>query len=249
MDYFDRPGLSFHQLKDLGTISPDYYYRAHVTKEIQRPTSAGMAFGTAVHAAVLEPERYAELVTICPPEFVTPSGGLSTAKAAKEWRDSLPEKACILSPFDHARAQHCADRVRKNHLAKKILHDARTETDYTTALAPGVAGKCKIDIIDSTGAVWDLKTIKNLDDIVDHAQDYCYIEQVDWYAATTFSGFGGLIVVESEEPHRVAVVHVGHGRQAQARKRWQAWLEKYQECQAQGVWPNDPLEPIVIYDL
>ncbi len=249
MNYFDRPGISFHQLKDLGTVSPEFYYRSHVTKELGRSSSANMAFGTAVHAAILEPEKYQELVTICPAEFTTPGGALSTAKAAKEWRESLPPFACVLTAFDHARAQYCAERVRKNPLAQQMLKGATVESEHIMELAPGIMGKAKIDIVDSNKAVWDLKTIKSLDDIKDHCRDFCYVEQIDWYAKQTDNGFGGMLFIESEEPHRVALVHAAHGLQEQARKRWQGWLTKYIECQASGEWPNDPLEPIILHDL
>ncbi len=249
MSYFDRPGLSFHSLKDLGTISPEYYYRRHVTKELAGFSSANMAFGTAVHAAILEPDTYQEQVTIAPAEFITPGGALSTAKAAKEWRESLPPYACVLTPFDHARAQYCAERVRNNPLARKILANAAFETEHTREIGFGIQSKCKVDIIDATKAVWDLKTIKSLDDITDHARDFCYVEQIDWYAYLTGGTSGGLLVVESEEPHRVAMVCAGNGLQEKARTRWQGWLAKYQECQIAGEWPNDPIEPIILHDL
>ncbi len=252
VNYFDKPGLSFHALKDLGTVSPEYYYRANVTKEIMRLTNAGMSFGTAVHAVILEPDSYPDLVTICPPEHLTPSGELSTKKETKAWRESLGHRACILSPFDDARCRHIAAKVRANKYAVSILKDAITESEHTCEIAPGVTVKAKVDLIDTGRKVWDLKTIKSLDSIKDHARDFAYLEQIDWYAAvlTRSTGMkyepGGLLVVESEEPHRVAIVTAGAWIYAEARKRWLSWLDRYCECQMSGVWPNDPTEPIVI---
>lgn len=246
MRYFDQPGLSFHALKDLGTISPGYYYRRHVTKELAGYSSKSMDFGTAVHIAVLEPERFTSEIIICPAEFITPGGELSTKKEARTWRESLDPYAIVLSPFDAARAQHMASRVRAHHSASSILFEARCEQEVFTTRAHSISVKAKIDIIDSTHAVWDLKTIKNLDDIKQQVRDLHYVEQVTWYADLAEGHPGGLIVIESDEPHRVQMVLFTPEAVAMAITRWRSWLDQYSTCQETGDWFNDPHDPLII---
>jgi hypothetical protein len=53
-DYFKQPGMSFHQLKDLATISPRYYQRKYMLGEIKDGDKDSYRMGRLVHAAVLE---------------------------------------------------------------------------------------------------------------------------------------------------------------------------------------------------
>jgi len=245
MHYFDRPGLSFHALKDLGTKSPFYFYKRHVTKEIPGFSSASMNFGTAVHAATLEPQTYREQVTVCPAEHLTPSGELSSKAATREWRKLLPPYACIIGPYDYALAIHMARRVRENPLAAAILDGSTCEQGVATNVL-GTPSKAKIDIIARDGSVWDLKTIKSLDAVAQQVRDFGYIEQIDWYGSINGTRAGGLIFIESEEPHRVLVASPDAGALLKARARWAVWLATYQVCQSTGDWPNDPTEKLII---
>ncbi len=248
MNYHDRPGLSFHKLKDLGTVSPDYFYRSHVTKEIPPRESDSMDFGTAVHCATLTPHLMESEVVVCPAEFTTPGGAVSSSKAARAWRDGLPPRTVVLSAFDMGRAQHMSALVRAHPVASMLLKGAECETEHFVERLPSITVKAKIDIIAAGDrGVWDLKTIKSLSFIRSHVRDYFYAEQIDWYShMITSKPAGGLIMIESEEPHRVAIVTFAQDLLDAARTRWGAWLDTYTECQTAGVWPNDPSDIITL---
>lgn len=60
--------------------------------------SPAMAYGTALHTFLLEPHRYGIEIAVAPHELLTASGGLSTAKAAREWIEALPEGQTVITP-------------------------------------------------------------------------------------------------------------------------------------------------------
>ena len=81
----DKPihsGLSYSGINDL-LISPLRYWARHIDakREIKPPTHA-MQFGSATHAAVLEPERFDALYC---QQFVPPEGCLITADDLRGW--------------------------------------------------------------------------------------------------------------------------------------------------------------------
>jgi hypothetical protein len=76
-------GLNWSTLKHI-LVSPRAYLHALHSKV--EPTPA-MAFGTAVHLAILEPAEFARVATVVPAEYLTGSGAISTAKAAKEFAE------------------------------------------------------------------------------------------------------------------------------------------------------------------
>lgn len=59
-DYFKEPGLSFSGMKDLA-VSPLRYWYLHVRPDREpREATDEMVFGTALHCATLEPNRFTE---------------------------------------------------------------------------------------------------------------------------------------------------------------------------------------------
>ncbi len=57
-EYYSLPGLSASGMKDL-EVSPLRYWYKHVNPErIEEPPTAAMRFGTALHCAVLEPDKF-----------------------------------------------------------------------------------------------------------------------------------------------------------------------------------------------
>ena len=241
-DYFSSPGLSFHQLKDLATVSPRYYQRRHVTKEIADGDRDALRLGRLVHLAVLEPAIFADVPQV-PGEHLTPSGGLSTKAATREWQAQLTGRD-YGTPDELELCRQLQAAVRGHSLARLILDQSQVEVE-TRWDRDGVACKAKADIIrapsrEIPGEVWDLKTTRRLDGIVRECREYGYAEQLAWYADAYQVAVGGLIVVEKEPPHRVLIIQFDVDVIAQARERVASWLGLYRACLESGQWPNDP---------
>lgn len=256
-NYFQKPGLSFHQLKDFADVSPAYYHGRHVTKTIEGHSSASMDLGNCVHLLVLEgTEAFAKGTAILPDAFLTPSGAASTKKEAQEWVATA--RAAGLKVITKAQYDLCyrlAANIATHPTAKKILDDSLNESEVHHQLVCDghqVAVKAKIDIIDARSRVWDLKTIRSLDDVREHAKKYRYVEQLCWYAhlltvsKKSAHEVGGMIFAETEGQERVLIVEASGDAIEIARNRNEQWLGNFVDCLDTGRWPNNPNCPLVI---
>jgi hypothetical protein len=235
-DYFKKPGLSFHQLKDCATVSPLYYYRRYISGELPGPDSDAMRVGRIVHLAALEPDKFAT-VPVVPAEHLTPSGGLSTKAATRVWLESLPSRD-FSTPEELAMCGKLADAVRKHPEVAPLLVGGQVEVEGFVDF-DGVGVKARADLI-AGGGVWDLKTTRNLDTCVAEARDLGYVEQLAWYARVFQCHVGGLIMVEKAEPFRCMVLRFAGDAIRRARARNDAWLNLYRSCLGSGIWPNNP---------
>ena len=246
-DYFKKPGLSFHQLKDLAIVSPRWYQRKYIIGEIQDGDKDSYRIGRLVHMAVLEPEKFAAVPTV-PAEHLTPSGALSTKAPTREWLASLPNRD-FGTPDELALCRRLQEAVMGNTEAATIVNQSDVEVELFREI-DGVNVKAKADLIRKAftgrGQVWDLKTSKKLDDIARECREYGYVEQLAWYARLYDVMPGGLIVVEKEEPYRVIVVRFAEDAYVKARTKLAGWMGLYKTCVETGTWPNDPLYPITL---
>jgi hypothetical protein len=113
-EYHARPGVSASMLKSMArgwrTFEAEY-----ITKTAPRKESAAMALGTAVHTALLEPERFAAEYVACPDECSD-----RRTKAYKEWAASV-DGASVLTADDAKTIDAIRESVRRDDFASKLL--------------------------------------------------------------------------------------------------------------------------------
>jgi hypothetical protein len=113
-EYHARPGVSASMLKSMArgwrTFEAEY-----ITKTALRKESAAMALGTAVHAALLEPDRFASEYVVCPPECSD-----RRTKAYKEWSASVGD-ALVLSADDAEIISAISESVARDEFASQLL--------------------------------------------------------------------------------------------------------------------------------
>jgi hypothetical protein len=256
-NYFKKPGLSFHQLKDFADVGPAYYHGRHVTKTIDGHSSGSMDLGNCVRLLVLEgPDAFAKGTAILPDAFLTPSGAASIKKEAQEWIATA--RAAGLKVITKEQADLCHRlyvNIYKHPTSSALLTSSENEVELSHQLnwnGHQIAVKAKIGIIDSANYVWDLKTIRNLDDVREHVKKYRYVEQLCWYSfLLTLSknseyNVGGMIFAETEGQERILIVEASADALEVARNRNEQWLNDFVDCLDSGMWPNDPSCPIVI---
>lgn len=237
--YFDKPGLSFHQLRDFQK-SPRYYYRKHIQKVIKDDERPAYALGRAVHCLTLEGKAAFDTRFVCvPPEYLTPTGMVSTSKEAKAWKEA--QTCDILSPSDYTLVQTMAERVKSHSIAAGMLANGKPEVEcYTTRSGMEVKGKADwISEHDAYGkTVIDLKTCADLDSFAEDAKEYGYDMQMAWY--TDLFGCTGhyLIAVEKSEPHRVGVYYFGADRMALAAAKCMRLMSEYVVCKLADTWQD-----------
>jgi len=113
-EYHARPGVSASMLKSMASGWRNFEAE-YITRTALRKESAAMALGTAVHAALLEPEAY-----MCEYIAVPDSCSDRRTKAYKEWAENNKDKK-VLSPVELRTIECIAKATVDNQIADKLL--------------------------------------------------------------------------------------------------------------------------------
>jgi hypothetical protein len=231
--YHELPGLNWSRLKYV-LESPRAYRHAVDNPPSETPA---MAFGTAVHMAVLEPERAAVELITAPPEYLTATGLLSTAKAAKDWIGTLPADAIVLTPAQRIAidtvCKHLAEHAGAKewlalaHHREHVLTWKENLSVLKTKSVVGISGDpdtvntvdCKA-CVDAwgNGLLLDVKTWSprgrfSPQGFMREALSRKYLGQLGWYfrgleAAGQPVQRMGWVVIQSTAPHDVMVLEL-----------------------------------------
>jgi len=236
-EYQGSRSLSISALKNMRRSPLHYRYRLdHPQKQ-----TAAMALGTATHAAILEPERFAL-------EYVVWDGARRTGK---EWDAFVAASGSskILSAKEHDAVLCMSVAVRSNRYAAMYLETGAAEV--TMGWADDVTGfdcKGRADWITKDGSadvLVGLKTAKDCRPIPFGNQAARLGYHLQW--AFYFDGFYTIhgkeprvveIVVENEEPHDCAVYVIGEDVLEAGRLEYRRLLDRVAECEMSGNWPG-----------
>jgi hypothetical protein len=237
--------VNFSTLKAFGRTP------AHAKHELDFPTEAtpAQAMGDAVHAAILEPERFAR-------EYIgAPKVDRRTALGKSVWAEfesGHPGKV-RLSHGEYADAVAMRDAVwQRNGLPKALLAcDGFSERSFVwTHPATGLMCKRRCDRMltwSMYSVVLDVKTVRSAE-IHAFSRDvanYQYHVQAAWY----LDGLATIaplerrwlwLLIEKEPPHLTRVLEPTERLLAQARASYHAWLLQYRAARESGVWPGYP---------
>lgn len=214
-NYHHLPGLNWSRLKYV-LESPRAYRHAVDNPPSETPA---MAFGTAVHMAVLEPERAAVELITAPPEYLTATGLLSTAKAAKDWIGTLPADAIVLTPAQRIAIDTVCKHLAEHAGAKEWLALAHHREHVLTWQETSAKIDCKA-CADAwgNGLLLDVKTWSprgrfSPQGFMREALSRKYLGQLGWYfrgleAAGQPVQRMGWVVIQSAAPHDVMVLEL-----------------------------------------
>jgi hypothetical protein len=113
-DYRKRPGVSASMLKSMAR-GWRTFEAEHITKTAPRKESAAMALGTAVHTALLEPERFEAEYVVCPAACSD-----RRTKAYKEWSATVDDRE-VITADDAATIEAIRKSVEADVVAKQLL--------------------------------------------------------------------------------------------------------------------------------
>jgi hypothetical protein len=233
MNYHDRPEVSATMLKSMAQ-GWRTFEAEHVTKAAPRKESAAMALGTAIHAALLEPHKYAADYVVCPSDCSD-----RRTKAYKEWAAAIGDKKILTrDEFDIATA------ISKQCDASKLIRE--------TLAMPGqrepeiywrerdVDCRAKIDLL-GVGVVVDVKTTQDARprQFARSAKDYGYDLQSAHYLAGTKAEAFIFLACETSPPFRVRLYELHWQDISDAQSRRDELLDQYRERLATGDWSED----------
>lgn len=225
---------------DLIAKSPAHL-RASLDGAPRKPTPA-TEFGTAVHAAVLEPDTLAVRPKL---DRRTKAGKTAAKEFAATANDSTATGMLFVDEDTYSRAMAARDGVMRHPTARRLLDDGIPEQ---TALGEiyGIEVKCRPDWYrPSAGVIVDLKTTADAspDAFARSCANYRYHVQAAWYldvceAAGIEAHAFVFIAVESSPPYEAAVYVLDQADVEIGRRTYEHDLETYRRCLESGEWPG-----------
>ncbi len=231
--YHADPSISKSGL-DLMARSPAHYYY----KPFRESTRA-MEIGTALHAAILEPERYASSYVIL--------------KDVKDRRDAIYKQACAAVGAERVLIEKEADKVsgmqaaiNSNPSAMKVLKSGgKAEMSiFTTDPVTGVKVRARLDFITDDLQVIDVKKTqdlrvfsKTIHNYRYHVQAAFYSDVYEWETGKKLKSFK-FLAVEEEFPHANRIFIPDEEMMEVGRVIYRENLNTYAECLKSNNWPG-----------
>jgi len=232
--YHDADGISN---SGLGLIlrSPAHYRYAP-----KRESTRAMEIGTALHCAILEPERFATDYMLM--REVTDRRASAYKDACKVWSAER-----VLTGIEADKVAGMQESSRSNpYLAEYLSAPGRYELSVF-AIDPetGLLVKCRFDIAPNAGVAGDLKKCQDVRprEFSNSIQSYGYHMQVAFYSDVYYWATGErihsmpIIAVEEQRPHACKVYEIGQESIDLGRAMYRKALDIYKESLDSGEWP------------
>ncbi len=239
--YHSSEGISKSGL-DLVMRSPAHYRFAD-----KRESTRAMEIGTALHCAILEPERFATDYMML--KEVTDRRASAYKEACKVWSAER-----VLTGSEADKVAGMQESVRSNpHLTEYMQAPGRCELSvFANDPVTGVLVKCRFDKLTDSVLAVDLKKTQDLRDFGKSVANYGYHIQAafysDVYKWATGEELRGFVfaAVEENMPHASAPLILDEEALEIGRMQYREALNTYAECLAADEWPGIAVEPQTI---
>lgn len=240
--YFDDPRISASMLRELAR-SPLHFHARHIAKTAPREETPAMRFGSAFHAAVLEPEVFAN-------DYVTATWDART-KEGKARRDEATASGKIVLTEDDGETIRAMARAVHEHPVASVILGARTHTEHPIVWTDpllGIECKGKPDAVCRLGdrvSIVDLKTTSDAGehDFARSIANYDYHLQAAMYlrgwrevsgewASFTF------IAIEKSAPYAIGIYELDEEAIAKGTVRLLGLLQILKTCREADAWPG-----------
>lgn len=242
--YRAAPGINVSSLKELRRSPLHYRHR------LSHPmTSDALTLGTAAHVATLEPERYAQAVSVWDRKTDT---GRAAPRTGKAWDAFVAESSgrTVLTTDEDETARAIAAAVRGNPVAARYLSTGLPEVSMQWE-RDGQTLKGRVDwltVIDGVDVIVGLKTTRDCRPREFGVQSHRLGYHLQWaYYHDGFRAITGRvpqmveIVVESAAPYAVAVYTIPEPVINLGREEYEEALTLLRHCETSGQWPG-PVE-------
>jgi PDDEXK-like domain of unknown function (DUF3799) len=239
-EYHSAAGISKSGL-DLIARSPAHYKYAP-----PKESTRAMEIGTAIHTALLEPDRFAE-------DYVL-------LRDVTDRRAAAYKDACKYHPSERVLTGSEADKVMgmsesvlgNIHAQAMLSHaDAQKELSViTTDPETGVTVKARFDLLVGAKSLDVKKTqdarseafAKSVANYRYHVQAAFYSDVFMWETGDKLEAFG-FLVVEEEMPHASCIYVLDDEAMEYGRRLYRRDLNRYAECVNSGAWPSIDTAP------
>jgi PDDEXK-like uncharacterized protein DUF3799 len=252
-DYSAINAVNFSTLKYMATSALLCQYRAANPE----PDKEAFRICRMLHAATLEPERWAREYVV-EPDFgpqMTAKGEIATSpkatngykEALARWKATLAPGAEVIEPEEQARIARSAAAIKAHRIAGPLTRGGRREhvirwTDPVT----GVACKGRLDLVDNR--VLEIKGTRQQSvwAFLRDAANLLYYGQCAWYHdGCIISGelppdapLPAVIGAQHCEPFDVIPLRMLPETYEAGQRLYRDLLDRYVQCQAAGWWPG-----------
>lgn len=244
-EYHAHQGISNSGLK-LIEASPAHYAASCFE------TTRAMEIGTAIHCAILEPERFASDYILIPevkdrrqPEYksAVKNVGSERVLVGKEVENVLGMVDSIYS---------------SEYLRQQLSVPAWRELSvFAIDPATGELCKCRFDFLSHALVAIDLKKTQDAraDAFSRAIYNYAYHQQHAFYCDVFFWATGvqletfKFLAIEEKPPHGRKLYRLGDESIEAGRNKYRRNMETYAECKATGVWPLYECEETEVIDI
>lgn len=246
LEYHAHPAISKSHL-DAINQSPLHYWSRYLDPN-RRPSipTPAMVFGSAVHAAILEPKLFAS-------QYVQAPDLPKTTKAGKEaWAAAAAPGVKLLKTDEWHQIEGIRKAIQEHPMAQKVLTaKGRTEESFFVEdAATGLQLKCRPDHLTDSGWAIDLKTTtdasllsfqKSIANFRYHVQAAHYMRVLELSTGQKPKGFI-FVAVEKSWPHAIQVFRctdtlIDQGASEVARNLEQL-RESFNLYKEESQWPS-----------
>ncbi len=253
-DYYADKAISVSGLKKL-KVSPAHYKYGEEVKETE-----AMAFGSAYHCLILEPERFEKEYYVFDDTVVC---GALIAKGAKSpratndyktWKEgelNMADGKILIDKADHDHLKAMRDRLFSHPYAKMLLTGGEAEAGYAGTIETSVGAiniKFKPDYIKAgKHIVVDLKTVadasidgfaRSAADNDYHIQAAFYSDMIERMAGDNMGQTFVFIAQEKIRPYAFNLFECSPQFISQGRYEYELLLQLYKYCIDNDKWPG-----------
>jgi len=239
-EYHDQPGLNKSGLVQLAKSPAHYFEWYHAPEE--EPTRA-MVIGTAIHTAILEPDKFVQSI------IIAPQVDKRTKAGKAEW-ESFQEKAkgkIVLTEDEVHAIEGMKASVYNNITAFDLLLEGKAEQSiFFKDPVHNLLCKVRPDWYTVDREVVDIKTC--LDAGYDGFSKAIANYKYHWQALFYLKGLTAVteiehakfifIAVEKTPPYAVAIYEATKDMLNTARRQIASILDVYAHCLKRNVWPG-----------
>lgn len=237
--YHAGPGISKSGLWTIHKKSP-----AHYRWPAPREEKAHFDLGSAIHAAILEPDLFET-------EFVNGPDD----RRGNKWKDAQEiakaERKILLTSADYEKALAVRDAVHSDNWINQVITGGEGSVEasgYWIDPETGVLCRCRPDKLrKDLGICLDIKSARsaNADEFARAVVNYGYHSQEAFYSDglnELGAGIEGFVflVFEPESPYARAVYELPPAIVEEGRLIMRAALERYAVCRDKNEWPGYP---------
>lgn len=227
-EYQQIDAVNWSSLREMATSPAQYRYGLDHPRE----DTTRLTFGRAVHAAILEPDRFAL-------DFAVFKGARRAGKVWQAFKAQHPADS-ILKVAEYERVLAMRDAVRAHQVVARHLRGGVAERVIVwTDAETGVRCKARLDLLDD--ALLDLKTTDDVARFGWFTEQLHYNHQIAWYLrglrALGIVVPARLVAVECKAPYRVELIGFAAARLEAGERECRRLLRLVAECRASGRWP------------